>query len=89
MLIYTSIREDRGLLEQNFEKMIQFFIRRSKETDISVQNYPTIDAIFSINYSQIENKVESVKHVKVGRILRNFIFITTIIEGNLTCIKDY
>ena len=34
------------------------------ETDIFVQKYSTIDAIVSINYSQIENKVESEKHVK-------------------------
>ena len=30
-----------------------------------VQKYTTIDAIFSIHYSQIQNKVESEKHVRV------------------------
>ena len=30
-----------------------------------VQKYSTIDAIFSIHYSQIESKVESEKHVKI------------------------
>ena len=36
-----------------------------KETDIFVLKYPTINAIFSIHYSQIKNKVESEKHGKV------------------------
>ena len=47
-----NCRGDRGQFKQNFDKII------------FVQKYSTIDVIFSIHCSQIENQVESEKHVK-------------------------
>ena len=54
-----------GLVQTKFIKnYFIVYIMLCLETDIVVQKYLTIDAIFSIHYSQIENK-ESEKHVKV------------------------